>query len=62
MAIWEQVLLGIGAAALLFFFWPSARAAMERSREAQERDWMAVLVPLALVVALVVLLVAVARA
>ena len=59
--MWEQVLLGIGAVVLLLLFWPSARAAIERSREAGDRKWSAVLLPIGLVAAFVVLLVLVAR-
>ena len=25
MAMWEQILVGIAAAAILFFFWPGAK-------------------------------------
>ena len=38
MAAWEQVLLGIGGLLILFFFWPGAKAAMEKSREAENPD------------------------
>jgi len=61
MAAWEQVLLGIGALLLVFFFWPGAKAAMEKSREAENPDWGGVFVPIAAVVIFIVLLVMVAR-
>ena len=30
MALWEQILLGIGAFILVLFFWPGAKTMMER--------------------------------
>jgi len=56
MATWEKLLLGVLAVALIFLFRPGLKAAMQRSREA-EKDWPAVLVPLALVVLVVLLLI-----
>lgn len=61
MAAWEQVLLGIGALLLVFFFWPGAKAAMEKSRQAENPDWTSVLIPIAAVVMFIVLLVMFAR-
>jgi hypothetical protein len=61
MAAWEQVLLGIGALLLVFFFWPGAKAAMENSRQAENPDWGGVFIPIAAVVIFIVLLVMVAR-
>lgn len=61
MAIWEQVLLGIGALVLLFFFWPGAKVAMQKSREAENPDWKGVLLPIGVVILFVILLVTIAR-
>ena len=61
MQMWEQVLLGIAALVLLLVFWPGARAAMEQSRKAQERDWAGVLLPVGLVVLFVMVLIILAR-
>lgn len=61
MQIWEQVLLGIAALVLVLVFWPGARAAMEQSRKAQERDWTGVLLPVGLVVLFVIVLIILAR-
>ncbi|HSR62765.1 MAG TPA: hypothetical protein VLN56_05105 [Gammaproteobacteria bacterium] len=61
MAMWEQVLLGIGALVLLFFFWPGAKAAMQKSREAENPDWKGVLLPIGVVILFVILLVTIAR-
>jgi len=61
MAGWEQVLLGIGALVLLFFFWPGAKAAMQKSREAENPDWKGALLPVGVVILFVILLVTIAR-
>lgn len=53
---WEMILLGALAVLLIFWFRPGIKAALERSREA-EKDWKAVLIPLALVVLFVILLI-----
>jgi cytochrome c oxidase assembly factor CtaG len=60
MAMWEQVLLGIGAFIILFLFWPGAKAAMQRSKEAENPDWQAALIPLGLVILFVCLLIYIA--
>ncbi|MGF1527067.1 MAG: hypothetical protein ACFCBW_09775 [Candidatus Competibacterales bacterium] len=56
-SIWTYLLVGITALAVLFFFGPSAKRALERSKNAP-KDWPAVLIPLALVVLFVMFLVA----
>jgi hypothetical protein len=61
MEMWEQVLLGIGAFAILFMFWPGAKAAMERSKAAENPDWKGALIPIFLVVVFVILLVFMAK-
>ncbi|NNE38404.1 MAG: hypothetical protein HKN08_08875 [Gammaproteobacteria bacterium] len=61
MEMWEQVLLGIGAFVILFMFWPGAKAAMERSKSAENPDWKGALIPILLVVVFVILLIIVAR-
>jgi hypothetical protein len=62
MEMWEQVLLGIGAFILVFLFWPGAKAAMERSKAAENPDWKGALVPIFLVVVFVIFLIFMARA
>ena len=61
-AAWWEILLG-GVVALLVILWfrPGIKAASERSRAAK-KDWPAVLIPLALVIAFVWLLVQWVRA
>jgi len=62
MAMWEQVLLGVGAFILLFLFWPGAKAAMERSKAAENPDWKGALIPIFMVIVFVILLIFMARA
>jgi hypothetical protein len=58
METWEMVLTGIAAMLLVLWLRPGIRNAIERSRQAAERDWGAVLLPLGLVILFVVLLIA----
>jgi hypothetical protein len=53
-----MVLTGIAAMLLVLWLRPGIRNAIERSRQATERDWGAVLLPLGLVILFVVLLIA----
>lgn len=59
MALWEQLLLGVGALVLIFFLWPGIRQTMERSRQA-EKDWPALIKPLVAVILFVLVLIALA--
>lgn len=61
MAMWEQILLGMGALLLLFFFYPGVKAAMERSRQAENPDWKGALLPIGAVVLFVIFLIMMAR-
>jgi H+/Cl- antiporter ClcA len=62
MPIWEQALLGIVAFAILFFFWPGAKKAMEESQQVENPDWKGALIPIAVVVLFVIVLIALASA
>jgi hypothetical protein len=55
---WEMVLTGIAAMLLVLWLRPGIRNAIERSRQATEQDWGAMLLPLGLVILFVVLLLA----
>ena len=61
MAGWEQVLLGMGAVVMVFFFWPGVKAAMQKSKEAENPDWQGALIPVGIVILFVVLLIMFAR-
>ena len=56
MSTWEMVLLGEMSILVLFWAGPGVKAMLEKSRQAKERDWAGLLVPLLLVVAFVILL------
>ena len=62
MAMWEQVLLGIAAFAMVFFFWPGAKKALEQSQQAENPDWKGALLPIGVVVVFVMVLIALASA
>jgi len=59
METWEQILLGILALLLILWFRPGIKAALERSRRAEHKDWKAVLLPIGLVVLFVIFLVSI---
>ena len=61
MGMWEQIILGMGAALILFLFWPGAKAALERSKQAENPDWKGALLPIGAVVIFVILLIVIAR-
>lgn len=55
-ATWELLILGALVILLLFWFRPGLKQAFRKSREADNKDWMAALIPLAIVAAFVALL------
>lgn len=57
---WEAMIIGILAVLLLFLWRPGIKQALKRSQEAEEKDWRAVLIPLALVILFVILLISAA--
>ncbi len=61
MGTFEQVLVGILAVVVLFLFWPGARAAIQKSREAENPDWTGALIPVGIVVLFIVFLIMLAR-
>lgn len=56
METWQQIVLLLLAGVVAFLFFPGAKRMLEQSEKA-EKDWPAVLIPLALVVLFVILLV-----
>jgi hypothetical protein len=61
MALWEQILLGVLALLVLFWVRPGVRAALEKSRDAEDKDWRGALLPVAVVVLFVLLLIGMVR-
>ena len=59
--MWEQILVGIAAVVILFFFWPGVKVALQKSREAENPDWKGALLPIGLVILFVILLIMLAR-
>jgi hypothetical protein len=61
MDLFLQIALGVVLAMMLFFLWPAFKRWQEHGPKAQQGDWQAVVIPLALVVGLVVLLISLVR-
>jgi L,D-transpeptidase ErfK/SrfK len=57
MALWEQILVGALAVVLVIWLGPGIKAALAQSREAKDKDWRGVLLPLVFVVLFVLLLI-----
>ncbi|MGR3913428.1 MAG: hypothetical protein OD918_02705 [Gammaproteobacteria bacterium] len=55
METWEQLLIGAFALLLLFWFLPGIKPMLAKAADAP-KDWMGVLLPIALVVAFVIFL------
>lgn len=53
---WELLIVGALVLLLLFWFRPGLKQAFKQSQEANNKDWMAALIPLAVVAAFVFLL------
>jgi len=58
MEFWQQLLLGGVALAALWLFLPSVRRALTESPRGSAADWLGLLLPIAAVVAFVLLLLA----
>lgn len=61
MAWWQQAVLAIVVLLVLWWTLPGVKAALERSRRAEQRDWRGVLLPVGAVVIFVLLLIALVR-
>lgn len=57
MALWEKILLGVLGIMIAVYFWPHARAELERSQQAENKDWGGALFPIGMVVLFVLLLI-----
>ncbi|HFD92269.1 MAG TPA: hypothetical protein ENJ22_03175 [Gammaproteobacteria bacterium] len=56
-ATWEKVIVAVLALALIFFMRPGLKAAMERSKAAENKDWAGALLPIGVVVLFVIFLI-----
>ncbi len=56
MGTWEQLALGAVALLVIFWFRPGIKAALKQSEEA-DKDWSAILLPIAGVIIFVIFLV-----
>ncbi|MGB5540787.1 MAG: hypothetical protein WBO37_11905 [Gammaproteobacteria bacterium] len=54
---WEMLLLGVLVLVVLFWFGPGIKATIEKSRQAESRDWAGFLLPIALVILFVLFLI-----
>ena len=61
MALWEKILLGVLVLLVVLWFRPGIKAALQRSREAENKDWKGVLLPIGAVVLFVLLLIMMVR-
>ncbi len=61
MTWWQQVVLAGVVLLVLWWTLPGVKAALERSRQAERRDWRGVLLPVGVVVIFVLLLIALVR-
>ena len=59
--LWEAILAGVLALAVLFFFGPGAKRAVEKAPKADAGDWKAAIMPILLVVGFVVLMILMIR-
>jgi cbb3-type cytochrome oxidase subunit 3 len=53
---WEIILLGAIALLVILWFRPGIKAAFERSRHAEKKDWQGALIPLVVVMLFVIFL------
>jgi uncharacterized membrane protein len=56
LSTWEMLLLGVLVILVLFWFGPGIRTTLERSRQAETRDWAGFLLPIAVVILFVLFL------
>jgi len=58
---WMKILAAIGLGAMIIYLLPRARAMIEASAQAENKDWKGFLLPLAGVILFVIFLVAIVR-
>jgi hypothetical protein len=57
MELWEQLLAAALGLVMLFIFFPSIKAAMEKSRNAEEKHWGTLLLLAAVLIGFIMLLI-----
>ncbi len=57
MASWQQILWVLLGVMIVVYFWPHAKAELERSKQAEKTDWQGALLPIGIVVLFVILLI-----
>jgi hypothetical protein len=57
LSTWEMLLLGALVLLVLFWFGPGIKATLEKSRQAESRDWAGFLLPIVLVILFVLFLI-----
>ena len=57
LSTWEMLLLGVLVLLVLFWFGPGIKATLEKSRQAETRDWAGFLLPIAIVILFVLFLI-----
>ena len=57
MSAWEMVLLGAIALGVLIWAGPGVKVMLEQSRNAENRDWSGLLIPIVIVILFVFLLI-----
>ena len=57
MATWEMVLVGVLVVLVLLWVRPGIKNVFEQSRQAENKDWAGVLIPIGFVVLFVLLLI-----
>jgi len=60
METWEKVLLGVLVLLVLLWFRPGIKAAFQPGQGGSREDWLGLLLPIGLVIAFVILLIAMA--
>lgn len=56
-SVWESVLIGVLVLLVLLWFRPGFKQAMRQSREAENKDWRGVLLPIGAVILFVILVI-----
>lgn len=57
LSIWEQIALVVLAVGVIFFFRLGIKRALEETRQAENKDWKSVLIPIGFVVLFVIFLI-----